>query len=620
EDVPPKPSTRVSTLGDASTEVARGRRTDPGTLSRSLRGDLDWITMRALEKDRTRRYESASEFRADVVRHLNDEPVLAGPPGLGYQVRKLARRYRGQVAAALVIGLALAGGAVAHAAYLQIQLAEEGERRQAALDGRRAAAALTERTRRELLRSWNSRWDWSDPDAEVRIDQQVARFEASPPQDILEEAETREDLGWAYGNLGLFDKAEHHLQRALDLRRQALLPDDPRILRNSDRLALLLKDRGRLDLAVPLYRESAALKETSLGARHTDTLETKSTLAEILLDMGKVQEAYDLVTAVQAVRREALGGSHEETLEAMHLEAACLVALGRYEAAGDLFAETVALRSDLLGELHEDTLNSRNDLAALLLRRGQGEEAESILREVVDALSRTASKDDPRRLTALSNLGNALGLQKKYGEAETVYRDLLALWRTMAGRGHSMTFRAMIDLGAILMRRGQVAGSDSQEGRVLLTEAESLYRMAAENRKRIRGEEQGWAFTVARNNLGRILIELGRAKEAEPILRRAWEEARQHQADWNLPEATVLVFQTSYGICLGKLGEFEEAEDLLQNSYAGLRDELGDANSETVKVLSYLIDLYYAWGKEEKAETLRRRLPVSETPGILKDN
>jgi serine/threonine protein kinase len=112
ETEPPKPSKRLSTMGEAAQEVARQRRSDVRTMARLLRGDLEWITMKALEKDRTRRYASASEFAADIARHLGNEPVLAGPPGIGYRTRKFVRRHKGLVAAGSAVALALLIGAV----------------------------------------------------------------------------------------------------------------------------------------------------------------------------------------------------------------------------------------------------------------------------------------------------------------------------------------------------------------------------------------------------------------------------------------------------------------------------------------------------------------------------
>ena len=112
EAEPPKPSNRLSSMGPAAQEVARHRRSDVRTLVRLLRGDLEWITMKALEKDRTRRYASASDFAADIGRHLASEPVLAGPPSLTYRLRKAVRRNRGKIAAVAAVLAALAFGLI----------------------------------------------------------------------------------------------------------------------------------------------------------------------------------------------------------------------------------------------------------------------------------------------------------------------------------------------------------------------------------------------------------------------------------------------------------------------------------------------------------------------------
>jgi WD40 repeat protein/serine/threonine protein kinase len=107
EEEPPKPSTRMSTLGQAATAVSSQRKSDPRRLRQLFRGELDWIVMKALEKDRNCRYESASAFAADVQRYLNDEPVLACPPSTGYRLRKFARRNKQVLATAALLGVML---------------------------------------------------------------------------------------------------------------------------------------------------------------------------------------------------------------------------------------------------------------------------------------------------------------------------------------------------------------------------------------------------------------------------------------------------------------------------------------------------------------------------------
>src|SRR5262249_20176775 len=142
EEEPAPPSTRFSTLGRARDTVSINRRSDPKRLSRQIHGELDWVVMRALEKDRSRRYDTASAFAADVLRYLRDEPVQAGPPGAGYRLRKFVRRHRGPVLAAAAVLLALLAGIVGTAlglvaAWHERGLTEKGRQDEA---GQRAAA------------------------------------------------------------------------------------------------------------------------------------------------------------------------------------------------------------------------------------------------------------------------------------------------------------------------------------------------------------------------------------------------------------------------------------------------------------------------------------------------
>src|SRR5205085_8999591 len=112
EEEPPKPSTRLTTLGDAMAGVSARRKTEAGRLSALVRGDLDWIVMKGLDKDRTRRYETASAFAADVRRYLSEEPVEARPPSAAYRLRKFVKRHRGPVVAAVVVLVALVAGVI----------------------------------------------------------------------------------------------------------------------------------------------------------------------------------------------------------------------------------------------------------------------------------------------------------------------------------------------------------------------------------------------------------------------------------------------------------------------------------------------------------------------------
>src|SRR5205807_694134 len=138
EEEPPKPSTRISTLGQAATTVSAQRKSDPKRLSQLVRGELDWIAMKALEKDRNRRYETASAFAADVLRYLHDEPVLACPPSTWYRFRKLARRHKAALVGGAVVALVMLV-AVAGLATSTVLIAREKQATEDALQAKTQA-------------------------------------------------------------------------------------------------------------------------------------------------------------------------------------------------------------------------------------------------------------------------------------------------------------------------------------------------------------------------------------------------------------------------------------------------------------------------------------------------
>lgn len=139
ETDPDKPSTKLSTLGDSLTDIAKHRKCNPDSLRKSVQGDLDWIVMKTLEKDRTRRYETAHGLAEDIERHLNYEPVLAGPPGRIYSLKKFLRKHRKLVIAAGVMTVLAACVVVVSVMYIrQLNRSEKAE----ALDHRNLLASV----------------------------------------------------------------------------------------------------------------------------------------------------------------------------------------------------------------------------------------------------------------------------------------------------------------------------------------------------------------------------------------------------------------------------------------------------------------------------------------------
>ena len=267
EDDPTRPSSRIG----------------PGALQKSLVGDLDWITMKALEKDPARRYSSPSELAADIRRHLNHEPVLAGSPSRLYQVRKFVRKYRLGVSIAAT-SLTLLVGFAATVSVLTIRLNAERNKAQKAVEAVSLVmddlVGLQDPKTADLVTA-KMRRDFGDPQGD--------------PQELMrrlgeEVAFSRESSGPA------LEGAEHYLLSVVKLRRHRLGTDHPGTLRAEIALARVHQQQGRFDRAEPPLRKALTELRRTLGETHDDTLHARTWLASLLLDLGQHDEVRTLLT------------------------------------------------------------------------------------------------------------------------------------------------------------------------------------------------------------------------------------------------------------------------------------------------------------------------------------
>ena len=251
EEEPPKPSTRLSTLAKEELSiVAANRQAEPAKLSRLVRCDLDWIVMKALEKDRRQRYETPDSLAKDVARHLNREPVTAAAPSVFYLVGKFVRRHQAALATAIVLVLLLAAGAIValSGAAVVRRHANELQEQQVIL------VAVKQFLEQDLLMQ-ASRGEQPDPEAKFRtvLDRAAAqvgeRFEGKP----LVEAEIRQTLFNAYFALGEYTNAQAHLERAIDLFRAQLGPRNAKTLVARLYAADLLSAQGKPEQGRKLF-------------------------------------------------------------------------------------------------------------------------------------------------------------------------------------------------------------------------------------------------------------------------------------------------------------------------------------------------------------------------------
>jgi serine/threonine protein kinase len=504
EAEPPKPSTRVRSMGDGSAAAAEKRREEPRSFARHLRGELDWITMKALEKDRARRYATPSELSTDISRYLRNEPVVAGPATTGYRIRKYAVRHRMGLVVAAGLLLLLAGFVVMQAIQLH-RIRLERDR------------ATRERDRTTRITDFmTSMFKVSDP-SEARGNSITAR-------EILEKASTDIDtgltkdrelqaqmmsvMGDVYNNLGLYPRAQSLDQRAMEIRRRVLGPENPDTLRTVSNLAIVLQHEGDYAEAEKLDRETLDIRRRVLGPEHPDTLRSMINLATVLYHEGHYAEADKLDRETLDVQRRVLGPEHPDTLSSMHNLAAVLSGEGHYAEADKLDRETLDIRRRVLGPEHALTLNSMNNLAAVLYHEGKHAEAGQLYRETLDVQRRVLGPEHPDALTSMISLGQVLMDEGHYAEAEKLYRETLNVQRRVLGPEHPLTLASVMDLGNVL----------TEEGR--FSEAEKLYRETLDVQRRVLGPEHP-DTALSTYNLACIAAHRGQRNESLSLLHEA---------------------------------------------------------------------------------------------------
>ncbi|MBI1913560.1 MAG: tetratricopeptide repeat protein [Planctomycetes bacterium] len=387
EEEPPKPSTRISTLGQAAGTVSTQRQSDPKRLGQLFRGELDWIVMKALEKDRNRRYETATAFAADVQRYLNDEAVQACPPSAAYRLRKFVRRNKGPVLAASLVLLAVLGGIIGSTIGLiraeRARQREEAQRIEA--QAQAELARKNEKTANEREALAIAVLDFIDkkifaaarPEGEEgglghdvmlrkAVEAAMPFVEKSFKDEPLIEARLRMTLGISFTYLGEAKSAAEQFERARTLFTKHLGPDHPNTVASMNNLGRSYDLLGRHAEALKLHEQTLALWKAKLGPDDRETLSSMVNLANSYEGLGRHPEALNLRQEVLASSKCKFGIDHPETLRNMNNLANSYEAVGRNADALKLREETLALRKAKLGPDHPDTLWSMNGLAWLL--------------------------------------------------------------------------------------------------------------------------------------------------------------------------------------------------------------------------------------------------------------
>ena len=653
---PPKPSTRLS--GSASLpSVAAQRSIEPRQLARALVGDLDWIVMKALDKERSRRYETANGLARDVERYLHDEAVEACPPSRTYRLKKFIHRNRALVTAGSAVAAALLVGVAAFAYQAQVARDQrdqavqarkaESEQRQLAHDERDRAvrAQRAEAEQRKLADAARAAAEAQEAEAknqeaearkQAAIAEAIARFQtdmlaAADPQKLLGdkvtvlqaleaavqeldrgalqdqplvEAGVRDTIGTTLQGLGRYDDAEPNLRKSLAIRRAALPAGHPDIAFGLNSLALLLQAQHKLAEAEPLYRESLQIRRAAHPAGHPDIATSLNNLAMLLKDQNKLTEAEPLYREALEILRAAHPAGHPDIAFGLNNLAVLLQAQNKLAEAEPLFRESLQIRRAALPAGHPNIATGLNNLAELLQAQNKLGEAEPLFREALQISRAALPAGHPDIAVSLNNLALLLVTQNKLAEAEPLCREALQIRRVALPVGHPDIARSLNNLASLLQAQNKLA-----EAEPLFREALAIYRAA------LPAGHPKIAFGL--NNLAALLWNQNKLAEAEPLFREALEINRAALPAGHPHIATGL---NNLAMLLQAQNKLAEAEPLYREALEIWRAALPAGHPHIATSLNNLADLLAKQGKTDEAVPLLRELLESSRATSPKDS
>jgi len=551
-----------------------------GTIRPELRGDVETIVAKALEHDKTRRYQTAAEFAADVRRFLRHEPILARPASLAYQFGKFARRNR-----ALVIGVAVAivlliGGIIGTSLGMNRALHEADKAQRMNIYLRGMISFLNpsevqgqEITLRQVL-----------DNAARRVDDELG----AQPEVAWEMLALIAD---GYFRVTDFAHSETIARRALAMSAEHFGPDDARTATTQDLLARALFYANKLPEAEIAQREALRVHRLHLAGHDPELLLSFRDLIHMLQLQGKPGEIETLTD--QALRGWRLMPTTRrlDHAEATHIMADVLAVQHRVPEAEALYRQSLELYRALAtdGQWSKDYLVTLRDFAILLELTGQADEAERLDREAVEVcLQRFGRVHTDTMLSMIGWLGK-LRTAGRMEEAEAVAKDVLAIARELQGDHNRDVASAMLNLGIIVRERGRPA--------------EAIEHFS-DSATMIRGIQPVNRSELAKavGGLGMALLDVGRVADAEAPLRECMAIRLESMAP---DHPNMAMIRSAVGVVLTEQGKFDEAEPLLVDALRVLRSVGNATPSNVTSARQRVVRLYELWGKPELASKYR---------------
>jgi eukaryotic-like serine/threonine-protein kinase len=566
---------------DATRMIREHTPARPSSFNRALRGDLETIVLKALEKDRQRRYQSAADLAEDIRRYLTDRPIMARPPSAMYQFRTFARRNKALVGGTAATFIALIAGLIGVSAmYVQAEhLRAEAEERaretekvatfQAEMFTSLDAELMGVRLREDVLDEARQAWQRSGADEHEIADRSTE----------LE----RLVAGTNFTNAAVRSIDRNILATALEA--IAMEFDDVPLVQAAlfQTVANTYRELGLFDAATAPQEQALEIRLREFGDEHLDTLQSMRMMAVLLQAQGAYAEVEFSLRKVLDARRVILGNDHPHTIDSIDDMCNNYWAQGRIDEAEPYCREVLDRRRRVLGDEHLDTINSMSAMSELLYSQRQFAEAELHSRMAVAGYRRVMNDEHTDVAHAVHILGFQLRQRGKLGEAEQFLREAVEMSRRLYGDVHPRTLHTINNFGGLLLMQENFA------------EAERYFREAMEGNLLIHGEEHLYTV-IPMHHLGRVLRNLGRLEEAERIGAQAVEIAMHaFPADqWH-----TAAFLSQYGQTLTAMNRFDQAQERLLEAHAIFDSSFGEQHERTIGVIEHLVDLYDAWHEHD---------------------
>jgi serine/threonine protein kinase/uncharacterized protein HemY len=596
EDEPPRPSTRLSSLGEEAKKVAESRGTQISLLVERLRKELEWIPLKAIRKDRRRRYRSAAEMSDDVQNYLNGAPLIAGPESKLYRLRKSIHRNRVLViSTCLVLVVLSAGIAVSTALAISADKSRAEAERQA-----RISQAVSDFLRDDLLGSvdpWTGRTEGTSVIS--FLDAASKQLEGKFGDEPLIEASIRLTLGSTYWHLGRYKESAKHLKRSLEIRRNQLGNEDFDTLLSMRELGWVYHHLNNHEQAESLLVEALEGMRRTLKEEDGTLLYCMGWLSWVYIQQGRLEEAEHLqVEGLEVIKRK-LGTEHPWFPSFKYSLGYIYRCQQRYDEAEKLMTEALDISRRTRGDLGIETLNIIAQLGYLYQNQQHYQDAQRLLTEALEGRRKVYGEEHPDTLITMDSLGWLYRIQGKFEQAEQLLAECYHKSREALGPEHERTLNSMLRLAVVHQQQERYE------------QAEQLIREALHVSRQKRGEDDSmtaWSLKL----LGELYVALKKYDQAQPYFNEALEIRRRIFGE-QYPDT--MQSMGDVALLYYRLNRIEEAEALGVKGLEIMRRALGEDNPETLGLMHNLGMWYLKVGRDEEAGTMltkalegRRRL------------